>query len=284
MREYGQIQCSFWTDPDMQGLSDAAARLACYLLTGPHSNGLGCYRLPDGYIQADFGWTSQTVSKAFQELFETGFCKRCQSTQFVLIPKFLRWNPIANANVAKAREKEFEAVPRKASIYGRLAASMLDYAGHLSEPFRNRLETLSKQDPTRPDPEPDPDRTREKEPSGSSPDVEKTTSEAKYRIPMTGSKSHPVTQEDIDKYRGLFPAVDVEQSIRTMLAWLDSNPDRRSGSVKGAKSRMTSWLARDQDKAGRQSSASKTNESPSERAAREAVEWRERHQQSGGRA
>jgi len=156
MREYGQIQCSFWTDPEIQGLSDQGRVLACYLLTGPHSNGLGCYRIPDGYIQADFGWTQERVSKGFAELFQIGFCERCETTQFVLIPKFLRWNPTANPKVAAAREKEFNAVPKKATFYQRLIEEINQYGRHLSEPFANRIETLSKQEPTRPNPEPDP--------------------------------------------------------------------------------------------------------------------------------
>lgn len=91
-----------------------------------------------------------------------------------------------------------------------------------------------------------------KEANASSTDADETASEAKYTIPLTGGKPHPVTQADIDRYRELFPSIDVEQSIRAMLAWIDSNPSKRSGSVRGAKTRMTSWLTRDQDKASRQ--------------------------------
>ena len=162
MREYGQIQCSFWTDPDIQSLSDQARQLAAYLLTGPHSNGLGCYRLPNGYIEADFNWCAETVSKGFAELLDIGFAKRCESTFFVLIPKFLAWNEISNPNVAKSREKEFNLVSAKASIYEELAQSILKYGNHLSEPFTNRLETLSKQEPTkkRTNQEPEPTKPR----------------------------------------------------------------------------------------------------------------------------
>lgn len=156
MREYGQVQCSFWSDPDIQGTTETAKLLALYLLTGPHSNGLGCYRLPNGYVQADFGWSSERVSKGYGELFQIGFCNRCESTDFVLIPKFMRWNPVANPKVAIAREKEFRTVPKKSAIYQQLAHSMLVYGGHWSEPFRNHIETVSKgygkQDPTLPDP------------------------------------------------------------------------------------------------------------------------------------
>lgn len=147
MREYGQIQCSFWSDTDIQALSDQAKLLAAYLLTGPHSNGIGCYRLPDGYVQADFGWTSETVSKGFAELFQIGFCKRCERTDFVLIPKFLKWNPVANANVAKARQKEYESVSKKSSIYNELSASLLRFGNHWANPFETLLKGLAKQDP-----------------------------------------------------------------------------------------------------------------------------------------
>lgn len=160
MREYGQVQCSFWGHPDISDLSDGAKLLALYLLTGPHSNGLGCYRLPDGYVQADLGWTSERVSKGFEELSRKGFCNRCERTFFVLLPGYLKWNPISNANVGKAREKEFKEVPSSFSYKQELVAQMLTHGAHWSEQFNNRLETLyqtlSKQDPTRPDPEPDP--------------------------------------------------------------------------------------------------------------------------------
>lgn len=121
---------------------------------------------------------------------------------------------------------------------------------------------------------------RDKEPDGSSPEAKKPP--ARFVIPLTNGKCVEVSQSDIDRYCELFPAVDVEQSIRNMLAWLDSNPQKRSGSARGAKTRMTSWLSRDQDKASRQRQELRPNESPSERAAREAMEWRERRMAGGG--
>lgn len=154
MREYGQIQCSFWSDPDAQGLSDDGKLLACYLMTGPHSNGIGCYRLPDGYIQADLGWTQQRVSKGFAELFQIGFSERCETTFFVLIPKFLKWNPIANGNVAKAREKEFEAISKKASVFAKLCDSLARFGNHWANGFETVLKEYAKQEPTLPEPEP----------------------------------------------------------------------------------------------------------------------------------
>lgn len=153
MREYGQIQCSFWTDADHQGLSDAAILLAAYLLTGPHSNGLGCYRLPIGYIQEDRpNWSIETISKGFNELSRIGFCKRCETTKYVLIPKFLYWNPIVNPKIGIARVKEFETVPKKSSIYSDLCASLKRYGNHLPKGIANLIETGEEQERTLPDP------------------------------------------------------------------------------------------------------------------------------------
>src|SRR5690606_12761100 len=101
MREYGQVQSAFWQSPDAQAWSDTGKLLALYLLTGPHANGLGCYRLPDGYVMADLGWSAERVSKGFEELSSNGFANRLEGVVF--IPNFLRWNRIANGNVAKAR-------------------------------------------------------------------------------------------------------------------------------------------------------------------------------------
>jgi len=160
MREYGQIQCAFWTNPQTQDLSAEGKLLACYLLTGPHSNGIGCYRLPVGYVTADLGWANETVSKTLSELSENGFAYRCERTGFVWIPGFLRWNPVSNGNVATARVKEFEQTPGSFGFMEGLVADLLAYGCHWKEPFRNRLETLcegfGKQEPTRTRPEPDP--------------------------------------------------------------------------------------------------------------------------------
>jgi len=143
MRDYGQIQCSFWSHPDTRSVSIEARLIACYLLTGPHSNGIGCYWLPQGYIEADLGMVSETISKAFNELVNNGFVKRCESTNFVLIPAYLKWNKIANPNVAKARAEEFDRVPKAATFYGELALYLNRYGKHWEDPFKTVIETLS---------------------------------------------------------------------------------------------------------------------------------------------
>lgn len=176
MRDYGQIQSSFWTDPDIQKLSDQGKLLAVYLLTGPHSNGLGCYRLPVGYVCADFGWSAETVSKAFQELSITpsqdGLLMRCERTEFVFLPKFLYWNRIANAGVAQARVNEFNVVPKKVTFYNELCDSLRAFGKHWPDGFldglpdgvRSRYYGTRTRTRTKPEQEQEPEQEPEPEP------------------------------------------------------------------------------------------------------------------------
>lgn len=161
MREYGQVQSAFWQAADVQGMTDTGKLLALYLLTGPHANGVGCYRLPDGYVTADLEWSAERLDKGFQELSRNGFAHRFEGVVFT--PNFLRWNAIANGNVAKARFKEWESLP-KSELKAHAARAMLKFCPHWSDEARNSLETVSEtvtetiqagyanQNPTLPDP------------------------------------------------------------------------------------------------------------------------------------
>ncbi len=137
MREYGQIQCSYWTAPEILPLPDAPKMLGAYLLTCEHSNGIGCYRLPLGYVRDDLKWTDEKVREALQKLFANGFIKHCDLTQYLFIPKFLYWNPIVNPNSGKARIKELDLVPSKFAYHGELIKSLKLYGDHLPNGWAN---------------------------------------------------------------------------------------------------------------------------------------------------
>lgn len=70
-----------------------------------------------------------------------------------------------------------------------------------------------------------------------------------FSLPLNDGSDHPVTQQEIDKYRELYPAVDILQELRNMFGWLDGNPTRKK-TKKGVKRFIASWLAREQDRGG----------------------------------
>lgn len=82
-----------------------------------------------------------------------------------------------------------------------------------------------------------------------SPEVETSAQDVFISLPLvTGSGSFDVTIDYLNSLRTLYPAVDVEQELRKMYAWLDSNPKNRKTS-RGIKRFITSWLGRAQDRA-----------------------------------
>lgn len=68
-------------------------------------------------------------------------------------------------------------------------------------------------------------------------------------LPLSDKTDYEITQEQLDVWVELYPAVDVMQALRNMRGWLDSNPARRK-TRKGIKAFVTNWLTREQDKGG----------------------------------
>ena len=60
---------------------------------------------------------------------------------------------------------------------------------------------------------------------------------------------YDVPLDKIDIWKNTYPAVDVEQELRKMVAWSHSNPTRRK-TRRGVNRFINSWLAREQDRGG----------------------------------
>ena len=67
---------------------------------------------------------------------------------------------------------------------------------------------------------------------------------------VTGSGNYDVTFDYVNSLKELFPALDIEQELRSMVAWLDSHPKNRK-TLRGIKKFITGWLTRKQDTAPR---------------------------------
>lgn len=74
-----------------------------------------------------------------------------------------------------------------------------------------------------------------------------------------------VTDEDVARWKELYPAVDVMQELRKMAGWCESNTAKRK-TRRGIKVFITSWLARAQDKGGSQNNFGHTRQSLKESA------------------
>lgn len=110
-RDYGRVYGTFWSSKTTASMSDDGKLLSLYLMTCPHSTITGVFRLPDGYVAEDLGWSSERVAKGFAELFRKGFANRCETTKWVWVRKHLEWNRPENPNQRKAAAKVALSVP-----------------------------------------------------------------------------------------------------------------------------------------------------------------------------
>ena len=76
---------------------------------------------------------------------------------------------------------------------------------------------------------------------------EPNDSEPVITLTLNDKSEYPITQDMIDEYQELYPAVDVMQELRNMKGWCNSNPTRRK-TKNGIKRFINSWLAKEQDK------------------------------------
>ena len=68
-----------------------------------------------------------------------------------------------------------------------------------------------------------------------------------FTLPLNTGEAHFISQEDVDEWSSLYPAVDVMQQLRNMKGWLDANPSKRK-TKKGIRRFIVNWLSKEQDK------------------------------------
>lgn len=142
MRDYGKVHTSFWTSSTTRAMSEDGRALALYLLTSPHSNQIGCFRLPYGYAADDLQWSAERVSEVFGELFRNGFATRDQGSSWVFIRFFLKWNLIENPNQGASAAKLFKMVPYDIAQKRELARALREFAPKFPVEALNGFETL----------------------------------------------------------------------------------------------------------------------------------------------
>lgn len=72
--------------------------------------------------------------------------------------------------------------------------------------------------------------------------------ETAYELQLVDGTLYPVKRGEVEKYRELYPAVDVDQEFRKMIGWLGANPKNRK-TQRGIGRFINGWLCRAQDSA-----------------------------------
>jgi hypothetical protein len=139
---YAKIKDTFWTDDKIAklGLKEKLAYL--YLMTCPHKNLIGLYRIPVAYMAFDLNWEPGEVEEAIRALENGGFIKYDFQTAFVLIKRFLKHNRLENPNQITAAVTKIEELAVNPLIAD-FAKALEDIDDTALEPLRNRLSTVA---------------------------------------------------------------------------------------------------------------------------------------------
>lgn len=81
-------------------------------------------------------------------------------------------------------------------------------------------------------------------------EIEPAQADVFIKLPLITGDDFLVTKEYVEGLKKLYPAVNVEQALRSMRGWLDSNPRNRK-TPRGIKRFITGWISREQDRAPR---------------------------------
>lgn len=93
------------------------------------------------------------------------------------------------------------------------------------------------------------DRTQTKEPETGCAEGGGAASTPVITLPLNDGSEWPVDADLARQWRELYPAVDVEQALRSMRGWLLANRTRRK-TARGIERFAAAWLAREQDRGG----------------------------------
>ena len=77
--------------------------------------------------------------------------------------------------------------------------------------------------------------------------TEQTDVGSVLNLPLNDGSLFGITQNQVDKWAGLYPAVDIMQELRNMRGWLESNPKKRKTKT-GILRFVNGWLSREQDR------------------------------------
>jgi hypothetical protein len=156
---YRRIRSRLWVDPSFVKLAGGERLVVFYLLSGPHTNSLGLYRLSAAAAAEDLGIPVGMFRRRFDSVLRAFGWRYEQHTRVLWIPEWANENAPQNPNIVQAWRSAFDEIPEgplKAEA-GVAILAFLNAKGPafgkafgepMVEPVRNDL-------PNTPDPDPD---------------------------------------------------------------------------------------------------------------------------------
>ena len=217
------VDSSFWEDPFIEKVDASCKLVYLYLITKCQLQ-CGIIEVTRHRMAFDTGLDDGEISSALSVLEEAG--KIAITGDYIYIRNFLKYQASSSPKVVKRIENELETISDKQELLPYIAEIRSRLSGNNNggnecnmPPNDNGNEEVFIEFPCKQD-------------------ASSTESELTYQV----------TASEVEKYRELYPSLDVEQELRSMLAWLQSNPTRQK-TIKGIRRFITNWLNKAVDSA-----------------------------------
>lgn len=109
-RQFSMISPALWTSKRFRGLSPGAQLGLLYIMSGPHSDSIGCYRLPNSYACGDRSIEAETWRAYLDELKEADCILTDTGAEYVLVRRWFKHNPLKNLDHAKGTKKRIARI------------------------------------------------------------------------------------------------------------------------------------------------------------------------------
>ncbi len=133
---------TFWIETNKNCFSDETLLLV-YLINSPHTNRLGCFRLPLRFVKTDLNYKKVTFTQAFQELIDNNYLVWDGINEWGYLTRFLEWFPLQTYYQTRNLEKNFDVIPENSCVHKIVVGHLLQIP-YLARSFRRRLQTIWK--------------------------------------------------------------------------------------------------------------------------------------------
>lgn len=248
MASYRQVYMSFWSDPKVDDdFTPEDKYFYLYLLTNPHTNICGCYEISTRQMERETGYNRDTLRRLLERMEgEHGVVRYDASTKEVLLVNWYKYNWTKSEKLVRGVSEVAQSI-KSTQFRDYIFSRLNQIAEGVSIPYGYPIETSVTAPITVTIPVTDPITATV---TGTEGDCKGEGEKAAViTLPLNDGSEFAVTQDDVNGWADLYPAVDILQELRKMRGWCDANPRKRK-TKSGIRRFIASWLAREQDRGG----------------------------------
>lgn len=108
---YRRVYLRLWRHPEFRTLTEGEKVLALYLVTGPQTNLIGCYRFSPALAAEDIGVSLGQVRKRLAVILPAFEWSFDEASQWLWIQSWFRWNPPNGIHQRKSWHNAISALP-----------------------------------------------------------------------------------------------------------------------------------------------------------------------------